>query len=468
MIACMDAHLLDTKAALQLYLQEARDAILWKLEGLGERDLRLPRTPTGTNLLGIVRHVANVEIDYFGPTFGREWPHPDHPLRVGDEAADADPQADWWVPTDVSGHRGRGLLPGGRGRSATPPSPTSRSTRAAPSLVARGPPRRLAGPGHRARHLRHHPARRSRRHPPRGHRRATGLLTASTNLPDLDWSAYTTQADDARRAVPADLSAPAHTPHVTEMSDDPQPTSRAHTAYAVNAGVAWLGVVLTVVISALGGYEQLPVEAGLYGDTADGAAGSLARVMDTLSYFTIWSNVVVAVSVTLLLARPLRDTRARRVLRLSGLLMITVTAIVYQVLLAPAAVVVGWSRLTDPVLHVVTPILTVVVWAVWGPRGWVTRREVPLALVIPLAWIGWMLARGAVVRRLPLRLRQRRRPRLRLGRHHAGPHPRLRPRRGRRLLGDRAAAPAAPGPTGLVSPPPSASSYDTGCRREHT
>ena len=32
--------------------------------------------PTGTNLLGIVRHVANVEIGYFGPTFGREWPTP--------------------------------------------------------------------------------------------------------------------------------------------------------------------------------------------------------------------------------------------------------------------------------------------------------------------------------------------------------------------------------------------------------
>ena len=46
----MDTHLLDAKGALQHYLQEARDPILWKLDGLGERDLRLPRTPTGTNL----------------------------------------------------------------------------------------------------------------------------------------------------------------------------------------------------------------------------------------------------------------------------------------------------------------------------------------------------------------------------------------------------------------------------------
>lgn len=91
----------DAKAALHHYLQGARDALLWKLDGLGERDLRLPRTPTGTNLLGIVRHVANVEIGYFGPTFGRRWPEPDHPLVVGDDDYDADPQADWWVPATV-------------------------------------------------------------------------------------------------------------------------------------------------------------------------------------------------------------------------------------------------------------------------------------------------------------------------------------------------------------------------------
>ena len=98
----MDDHLLDAKGALQHYLDGAREAILWKLDGLGERDLRLPRTPTGTNLLGIVRHVANVEIGYFGPTFGREWPAPDHPLFVSDEQADEDPQSDWWVPAEVS------------------------------------------------------------------------------------------------------------------------------------------------------------------------------------------------------------------------------------------------------------------------------------------------------------------------------------------------------------------------------
>lgn len=179
----------------------------------------------------------------------------------------------------------------------------------------------------------------------------------------------------------------------------PSPTARR--AWAANAAVAWLGVGLTVLLSGLGAYREQPPEPGLYGDTGDGLSGALSRLTDTLSYFTIWSNVVVAVSVTLLALRPTRDTLLRRVLRLDGLLMITVTAIVYQVLLAPTATVEGWSRVTDPILHVVTPLVTVVVWAVWGPRGWITGRLVPAALVVPVAWIAWMLARGAVVDAYP-------------------------------------------------------------------
>ena len=178
-------------------------------------------------------------------------------------------------------------------------------------------------------------------------------------------------------------------------------TPRTRTALLVNAVVASTGVVLTVLLSGFGWYRRAPVDPGLYGDTPLGAAGALPRLVDTLSYFTIWSNIVVAVGVSLLLARPLRDTPVRRALRLSGLLMITITAIVYQVLLAPAVDVEGWSLLTDPILHVVTPALTVVVWLVWGPRGWVDARVVLAALVVPLLWIGWMLARGAVVDAYP-------------------------------------------------------------------
>jgi uncharacterized damage-inducible protein DinB len=83
---------------LRRYLQAARDALVWKLDGLSERDARLPRTPTGNNLLGILKHWLNVEAGYFGPTFGREFPTL-HEL-VSDEALERDPQADWYATAD--------------------------------------------------------------------------------------------------------------------------------------------------------------------------------------------------------------------------------------------------------------------------------------------------------------------------------------------------------------------------------
>jgi hypothetical protein len=125
----------------------------------------------------------------------------------------------------------------------------------------------------------------------------------------------------------------------------------------------------------------------------------LQRVTDTLSYFTIWSNIVVAVAATVL-ARGSHGRRAQ-VLLLDALLMITVTAIVYQLLLAPSIDNEGWGLLTDPWLHVVTPLVAVATWLWAGPRGWLTLRLLPLSLVLPLAWVAWMLARGAVVDAYP-------------------------------------------------------------------
>ena len=71
----------DPKTELHSYLQEARAALLWKLDGLSEYDARRPLTPTGTNLLGLVKHLPAMELGYFGDTFGRPvsdapaWPH---------------------------------------------------------------------------------------------------------------------------------------------------------------------------------------------------------------------------------------------------------------------------------------------------------------------------------------------------------------------------------------------------------
>jgi uncharacterized damage-inducible protein DinB len=87
----------DQKADLHRYLQTGREALLWKLDGLSEYNIRRPLVPTGTNLLGIVKHVASVEAGYLGDCFGRPF---DEPLPWF--ADDAEPNADMWATADES------------------------------------------------------------------------------------------------------------------------------------------------------------------------------------------------------------------------------------------------------------------------------------------------------------------------------------------------------------------------------
>jgi hypothetical protein len=89
---------MEMKEALKHDLAELRVALLLKVDGLPERELRVPRTPTGTNLIGIVKHCMNMEYGYFGPTFGRTLD--DQSGLVPEETYDSDPQADWYATAD--------------------------------------------------------------------------------------------------------------------------------------------------------------------------------------------------------------------------------------------------------------------------------------------------------------------------------------------------------------------------------
>ena len=87
----------DPRPELKEDLEEARKSLLWKLEGLSEYDVRRPMVPTGTNLLGLVKHVATMEVGYFGDTFGRPF---DEPLPWF--TRDAEPNADMWAAAEES------------------------------------------------------------------------------------------------------------------------------------------------------------------------------------------------------------------------------------------------------------------------------------------------------------------------------------------------------------------------------
>jgi hypothetical protein len=84
----------DPKADLHEYLQSGREVLLWKLEGLSQYDTRRPLVPTGTNLLGLVRHAASIETGYFGSVFGRPFPEKLTWME------DGEPNGDMWVRPD--------------------------------------------------------------------------------------------------------------------------------------------------------------------------------------------------------------------------------------------------------------------------------------------------------------------------------------------------------------------------------
>lgn len=89
---------IDQKAVWQRYYKERRDALISKVEDLSEYEARKPRTSTGVSLIGIIKHVLNVEAVYLGATFARPFPQADE--LVTDEAYEADPQADWYATAD--------------------------------------------------------------------------------------------------------------------------------------------------------------------------------------------------------------------------------------------------------------------------------------------------------------------------------------------------------------------------------
>lgn len=90
---------MDPKQTLVRYLARGHDRLIASLDGLDEYEARRPMVTSGTQLLGLVVHVANVEAGYFGLCFDRPF---EHPLLVPEESYDVDPLSDMWVGAEVS------------------------------------------------------------------------------------------------------------------------------------------------------------------------------------------------------------------------------------------------------------------------------------------------------------------------------------------------------------------------------
>lgn len=88
----------ETAANLHRYLRDARATLVSKLDGLSEYDVRRPLVPSGTNLLGLVKHLVGIEVGYLGESVGRP-----APFRIPwDEDGSVWENGDMWATPDQS------------------------------------------------------------------------------------------------------------------------------------------------------------------------------------------------------------------------------------------------------------------------------------------------------------------------------------------------------------------------------
>jgi hypothetical protein len=156
----------------------------------------------------------------------------------------------------------------------------------------------------------------------------------------------------------------------------------------------WWGVTAAAVVVALA--IQVPITATVAADEAFFST-PLYRVLNLFVFFTIWSNILVGVVSARLARDPRLESVGWRVARLAGLVAITVTFIVYNLVLRGLTELTGWEAVTDELFHTVVPLLTVVGWLAFGPRGATTWRIVVWTLVMPVGWALFTLVRGEVV-----------------------------------------------------------------------
>ena len=156
--------------------------------------------------------------------------------------------------------------------------------------------------------------------------------------------------------------------------------------FAVTAAIAFSAVVIQVIVAAgMPGHFTTPLE----------------KSLNVFAFFTIQSNIIVGVTCLLLALRLERSSELFRMFRLSGVVAIFITGLVYHTLLAGLVDVHGWAAVCNQMLHTAVPLLGVLGWLLFGPRGLISWRTVALAFVFPLGWLAFTMIRGAAIHWYP-------------------------------------------------------------------
>ena len=164
---------------------------------------------------------------------------------------------------------------------------------------------------------------------------------------------------------------------------------------------AWIGFGGSLIVNTFDLVPEGKIDPNLFGPHKAGMAGALTRVIDLFGYFTIWSNALVVFTITNLFLNPKRSDKRFILLRNTSLLMILMTGILYHLLIAPTAHPQSWNIYTNAFQHYVTPILTVLIWLLVGPRSWFNFRMTISVFAIPTAYLLYTFIRGAIIDRYP-------------------------------------------------------------------
>ena len=153
---------------------------------------------------------------------------------------------------------------------------------------------------------------------------------------------------------------------------------------AITGLIVVCGIVIQLVVTATG-------HEGFFPDNPE-------RVFNVFAFFTIQSNLLLGGTALMLAALPDRPrSRLFDTLRLNGVLCIAVTGIVYHAVLAGTDDLHGWASVTNFLLHTAAPVVGVLGWLLFGPRGRTDWGIVGWSIVYPVLWLVFTLVRGAFV-----------------------------------------------------------------------
>ena len=174
--------------------------------------------------------------------------------------------------------------------------------------------------------------------------------------------------------------------------------ARYRWAYSITCGVASLGLAIGFSMVLRDTYPSLSAEPSLLGSSGQPL---INRVVDYLSFFTIWSNIVVAIVAGYFVYQPRAASPRFQTIWFIALLMISVTGLIYHFALADLVDTQGAAAVSNACNHILTPLAFVLAWLIVGPRGWISLKLIMASFILPLSWILLTLIRGAIVDAYP-------------------------------------------------------------------